>query len=474
MRGSMKQKMDMTHGPLMKKIIIVALPLALSGILQLLFNAADLIVVGQFSNTPEQSLAAVSSNGALIHLIINLALGLAVGTNVIMSQAIGARDLEKANRILHSSILLSLICGVVMGLIGFFGARFFLTLMDVDEAIIDKAVLYLQIFFLGTPANLFYNFGSAILRAKGDTTRPMIFLSIAGVINVGLNIVLVVGGLDVAGVAIATIVSQYLSAILLCICLCKETDFCKLSFKKLKIHKRETLDVVRVGLPSGALSCCFSISNVIIQSAINGFGYLLVAGSSTANNLDGFVYTAMNAVSSSALTFASQNYGAKRYSRIRRVMKDGCLLAFAVWTIIAGALLLFPRTFAGFYTKDATVISYATTRIYCTIPFFFLLGFNEVFVSGLRSMNHTIAPVVISLFGTCLLRIVWVFTAAQIVHTPEMLYASYGISWILTLIVTLVYYIVCYKKLMKTAPQDALPNPDFEAQPAPQSNEDKN
>ena len=472
MRGSIKQKMDMTHGPLMRKIILVALPLALSGILQLLFNSADLIVVGQFSDTPEHSLAAVSSNGSLIHLIINLALGFAVGTNVVMSQAVGAKGYEKASRALHTSMLLSLICGVVLGVVGFFGARTFLTLMDVDEEIIDKAVLYLQIYFFGTPANLFYNFGSAILRAKGDTTRPMIFLSIAGVLNVGLNIVLVLLGLDVAGVAIATIASQYLSAILLLVCLCHETDFCKLTLKKLKIHKREALDVIRIGIPSGALSSCFSLSNVIIQSAINGYGYLLVAGSSTANNLDAFVYTSMNAVSSAALTFASQNYGAKRYHRIRRVMKDSCLLATVVWSIIGGALLLFPHTFAGLYTNDPTVISYAATRLYCTVPFFFLLGCNEVFVSGLRSMNHTVAPVIISLIGTCLLRIVWVFTVAKIIATPEMLYASYPISWIATLVVMVVYYVVCYRKLLKTAPKDALPNPDFEALPAPEQTEE--
>lgn len=454
MKRNLMKEIDMTHGSLLGKILAVALPLALSGVLQLLFNAADLIIVGQFSETPEQSLAAVSSNSSLIHLIINLALGLSIGTNVVMSQAIGAKNPDKASRTLHSSILLALICGVAMGLIGFFGAPLFLQMMQVDAEIFDKATLYLQIYFIGTPANLFYNYGSAVLRTKGDTTRPMIFLSIGGVVNVGLNILLVLSGFDVAGVAIATIVAQYLSAILLGLCLFCEKDYCKLSLKSLKLHKQEVLDVLRVGLPSGALSCCFSLSNVIIQSAINEFGYMLVAGSSAANNLDGFVYTSMNAFSSATLTFASQNYGAKRFRRIGRVMRDGCFLIFGVWLIMGGSLLLFPSFFSSFYSTDPQVIEYAKSRIYCCMPLFFLLGFNEVFVSGLRSMNHTISPVIISVFSTCILRIVWVFTAAKAIHTPEMIYMSYPVSWVVNLALSFIYYVVCYKKLLQRHPED--------------------
>lgn len=311
--------MDMTSGPLLKKLIAVSLPLAFSGILQLLFNAADLIVIGQFSETSTQSLAAVSSNVALINLIINVVIGLSIGTNVVMSQAIGAKDENRAQNTVHTSVLLSLISGVAVGLIGVFCARYFLVWMKTDPAILDKATDYLFIYFIGTPANVLYNFGASILRAKGDTKRPLIYLTVAGIVNVALNLIFViVAKLDVEGVAIATIVSQYISCILLVITLMKEDGYCKLVLKKLRFHKKELAQIIKVGLPSGILSSFFSIANVLIQTNLNGFGYSLVAGSSTGSNLEGFVYTSMNAVSNATVTFAGQNYGAKRPDRIKK------------------------------------------------------------------------------------------------------------------------------------------------------------
>lgn len=311
--------MDMTSGPLLKKLIAVSLPLAFSGILQLLFNAADLIVIGQFSETSTQSLAAVSSNVALINLIINVVIGLSIGTNVVMSQAIGAKDENRAQNTVHTSVLLSLISGVAVGLIGVFCARYFLVWMKTDPAILVKATDYLFIYFIGTPANVLYNFGASILRAKGDTKRPLIYLTVAGIVNVALNLIFViVAKLDVEGVAIATIVSQYISCILLVITLMKEDGYCKLVLKKLRFHKKELAQIIKVGLPSGILSSFFSIANVLIQTNLNGFGYSLVAGSSTGSNLEGFVYTSMNAVSNATVTFAGQNYGAKRPDRIKK------------------------------------------------------------------------------------------------------------------------------------------------------------
>lgn len=451
MKGLFKKEMDMTHGGLMKKIILVALPLALSGILQLLFNAADLIIVGQFSDTPTSSLAAVGSTTSLTHLIINLAIGLSVGANVVMSQSIGARDEEKANRTLHTAIALSLCCSVVMSAIGFFGARFFLQLMKSDPNVIDKATLYLKIFFLGMPANLLYNFGAAILRAKGDTARPMIFLSLAGVFNVGLNVILVVLGLDVAGVAIATIASQYLSATLLLIVLLKETGVCKFSFKKLRFHKQELIDIVKIGLPSGILNSCFSLSNVIIQSAINSFGDAMMAANAAASNIEGFIYTSMNAVSLSALTFAGQNFGAKKYTRIKKVMLESSLLVVIVWFVMTTLVLAFASKLVWLYNKDEKIIEFAVQRLWYTITFYCLCGMNEVFVSGLRSMNRTIAPVIFSLFCACIFRIIWVFTVCQATGDPVTLYLSYPISWTANLILSIVYFIVVYLKTIRQA-----------------------
>ncbi|MDE6060954.1 MAG: MATE family efflux transporter, partial [Clostridia bacterium] len=304
----LKREMDMTKGGVMGKLIAFTLPLALSGILQLLFNAADLVVIGQFSETGAESLAAVSSNNALISLIINVSIGLSVGANVVMAQSIGSRDMDRAQRTLHTSILLALICGVVVAFVGAFCARYFLEWMNTDPVVLDKATVYLRIYFIGAPANIVYNFGAAILRAKGDTKRPLIFLFIAGVLNAGLNLIFVIfAHLDVAGVALATIISQYVSVVLVIVALLKEKDYCKLIIRKLAIKKRELLDIIKVGLPSGILSSFFSVANVIIQSSINGFGYQVMAGNSTGASLEAFVYTSMNAVSNAATTFTGQN-----------------------------------------------------------------------------------------------------------------------------------------------------------------------
>lgn len=457
MKNRVKTKMDMLNGRMMKKLIALALPLAFSGILQLLFNAADLIVIGQLSATPDESLAAVSSNGSLISLIINLAIGLSVGANVVMAQALGARNYEKAGRTLHTALVIAAICGVVMGIIGFFGARFFLTLMKVDSQVLDKSTLYLRVIFLGMPANIVYNFGAALLRAKGDTVRPMLFLAIGGVLNVGLNVVFVLLGMDVLGVSLATILSQYVSAVFLILALLGESDECKLVWKRLRIHKEELKDVVRIGLPSGLLSTCFSLSNVIIQSFVNAFGYKLVAGNSASQNIEGFVYTAMNAVSVASLTFAGQNYGAKKYDRIQGVMWRGSLITFGVWAVLGGAIMLLGRQISSLYVSGEELIGYSLDRMFIIVPLYFLCGINEVFVSGLRSTGRTIGPLIISVFCTCIFRIVWVFTACEIVHTPQMVYLSYPISWALNLIITLVYFIVVFKKIINRAKAEQQP-----------------
>lgn len=439
--------MDMTNGPLLKKLIAVSLPLAFSGILQLLFNAADLIVIGQFSETSTQSLAAVSSNVALINLVINVVIGLSIGTNVVMSQAIGARDEKRAQNTVHTSVLLSLIGGTVVGLVGVFCARYFLVWMKTDPEILDKATDYLFIYFIGTPAAVLYNFGASILRAKGDTKRPLVYLTIAGVINVALNLIFViVVKLDVEGVAIATIVSQYISCILLVITLLKEEGYCKLVLKKLRFHKSELLQIIKVGLPSGILNSFFSIANVLIQTNLNVFGYSLVAGSSTGSNLEGFVYTSMNAVSNATVTFAGQNYGAKKPERIKKTAIEASIMIIVIsliWTLI---LLTAGQYIAKLYTPDPVVIQYACERMKIILPIYFVCGIVEVLVGCMRGMGYSFTPMIANFFCICVFRIVWIYTACKAVNTPQMLYLSWPISWILNIVVDGIIMAIIYKR----------------------------
>lgn len=439
--------MDMTNGPLLKKLIAVSLPLAFSGILQLLFNAADLIVIGQFSQTSTQSLAAVSSNVALINLVINVVIGLSIGTNVVMSQAIGARDEKRAQNTVHTSVLLSLIGGTAVGLVGVFCARYFLVWMKTDPEILDKATDYLFIYFIGTPAAVLYNFGASILRAKGDTKRPLVYLTIAGVINVALNLIFViVAKLDVEGVAIATIVSQYISCILLVITLLKEEGYCKLVLKKLRFHKSELLQIIKVGLPSGILNSFFSIANVLIQTNLNVFGYSLVAGSSTGSNLEGFVYTSMNAVSNATVTFAGQNYGAKKPERIKKTAIEASIMIIVIsliWTLI---LLTAGQYIAKLYTPDPVVIQYACERMKIILPIYFVCGIVEVLVGCMRGMGYSFTPMIANFFCICVFRIVWIYTACKAVNTPQMLYLSWPISWILNIVVDGIIMAIIYKR----------------------------
>lgn len=444
---TMTKDMDMTSGPLLKKLIAVSLPLALSGILQLLFNAADLIVIGRFSETSTQSLAAVSSNVALINLVINVVIGLSIGTNVVMSQAIGRKDEDRAQRTVHTSLLIAVISGVAVGIVGVFCARYFLVWMKTDPEILDKATAYLSIYFIGTPANVLYNFGASILRAKGDTKRPLVYLSIAGAVNVVLNLIFViVARLDVKGVAIATIVSQYISCIFIIIALLREKGYCRFALKKLRIHKRELLQILKVGLPSGILNSFFSIANVLIQTNLNVFGYSLVAGSSTASNLEGFVYTSMNAVSNATVTFAGQNYGAKKPARIKKTALEASAMIIVislVWTLI---LLTAGQYIARLYTADPVVIQYACDRMKILLPIYFVCGIVEVLVGCMRGMGYSLTPMLANFFCICVFRIVWIYTACKAYPSAQMLYMSWPISWVLNIVVDGIIMAVIYKR----------------------------
>lgn len=445
-----KKTYDMTSGPLLGKLIAFSLPLALSGILQLLFNATDLIVIGQFSETSSESLAAVSSNNALINLIVNVAIGLSVGSNVVMAQAIGAKEYDKAQRTVHTSVFIAVILGFIIGIVGFFCARVFLEWMNTDPVVVDKAEIYLRIYFLGSPANIVYNFGAAILRAKGDTKRPLLFLAISGVLNAGLNMILVIfAKMDVAGVALATIVAQYVSAVLVITTLLREKDCCRLFIKKLRIHGAELKSIIRIGLPSGILSSFFSVANVIIQTSINGFGYKLMAGNSAGSSLEGFVYTSMNAVSNAAVTFTGQNYGAKKLDRIKKVMWLCASITIVVSLVMGGILLGFGNFFASLYSKDPEVISYAVDRMKVILPVYFICGIVEVLVGGMRGMGYSVSPMIPSFLSVCAYRIIWVYTICQSIKTPQMLYLSYPISWTINFLMDIAMFVFVFRKAKK-------------------------
>ena len=450
MEKTKKKEIDMINGPLMGKIIVFCIPLILSSVLQLLFNAADVVVVGQFAG--KQSLAAVGSTGSLINLITNLFIGFSIGTNVVMARAIGANNPEKASRTTHTSMLLAVVNGFIVGIVGFFASKGMLELMNSPENVIDKAALYLKIYFLGSPASLVYNFGASVLRAKGDTRRPLYFLVIAGVLNALLNLFFViVCNMDVAGVALATIISQVVSAVLVVICLIRETDYCKLSIKKLKFHAEEIMEIIKVGLPAGIYGTLFSISNVIIQSAVNGFGDDVVAGNSTATNLEGFVYVSMNAVYSAAITFTGQNHGAGKYDRIKIILRDCLILVTGVGIVLGMSFWAFGRYLARCYSPDPAVIDYSMVRMRIIMPTYFLCGIMDVMMGMLRGMGYSTLPTINSFIGACMLRVVWIFTVFAADRSLPMLYISYPISWLVTAAAHIVMFAVIFRKCRRRA-----------------------
>ena len=366
-------EIDMCSGPLIPKILQFSIPLMLSGILQLLFNAADIIVVGQF--TGSQAMAAVGSTGSLNNLIINIFIGLSIGSSVLMARYYGAKEERNIHELVHTSVLLSLLSGSVLIVLGLILARPLLTLMGTPYDVIDQAVLYMRIVFLGMPALMTYDFGAGILRAIGDTRRPLAYLFIAGVINVFLNLFFViVFGMGVAGVAIATIISQYTSAALVIRCMMRSSSAYKLSLKKLRIYRSKLLQILRIGLPAGVQGAVFSISNVLIQASINSFGSIAVAGNTAASNIEGFVYTSMNAIYQASTSFTSQNVGARKTERIVPVLFSCLMIVTAVGVILGGAATLFGRQLLGIYSSDPEVIQYGLGRLHVVCLTYLLCG----------------------------------------------------------------------------------------------------
>ena len=449
-RGS--YEIDMTHGPLLGKIVRFAIPLAISGILQLLFNAADIIVVGQFVGP--QALAAVGSTSALINLIINLFVGISVGANVVVARNYGARDYDGVHGAVHTSVLTALIGGVFLIFVGIALARPLLELMGTPDNVIDQSVLYMRIYFVGMPSFMLYNFGSAILRAIGDTKRPLYFLTLAGVINVFLNLFFViVFHMGVAGVALATIISQTVSAILVLLCLMKMEGPCHLDFKHLKFHLNQLGQMLRIGLPAGLQGIVFSLSNVLIQSSVNSFGSQVMAGNTAASNIEGFVYNAMNAVYQTSLSFTSQNMGARKYQNLNRVVLNCLLCAIVTGVVLGGGAVLAGTQLLHFYSSDAAVIAAGYERLRVICGTYLLCGIMDTLASSLRGLGYSVLPMVVSLVGSCLLRLVWIATIFQLNRTPFMLYISYPISWALTALVHLACLLVVRRHLRQKQQQ---------------------
>ena len=437
---------DLTSGPMLQKIILFSIPLAASSILQLLFNAADVVVVGRFAGST--ALAAVGSNGSLINLLVNLFVGLSLGANVVAARCFGAKDDHGVQDTVQTSVTLGFVSGVLLAVVGFFAARGLLELMSCPEDVIGLSALYLKIYFIGMPMTMLYNFSSALLRAVGDTKRPLYCLAAAGLINVVLNLVFVIGfSMSVAGVALATIISQTVSACMVTRMLMKEEGALHLDLHHLGFHMGALKQILLIGLPAGLQSTVFSLSNVVIQSAINSFGSTVVAGNSAASNLEGFIYTGMNAFAQAAVTFTSQNMGARKYQNLNRVVLNCLLCAIVTGVVLGGGAVLAGTQLLHFYSSDAAVIAAGYERLRVICGTYLLCGIMDTLASSLRGLGYSVLPMVVSFVGSCLLRLVWIATIFQLNRTPFMLYISYPISWVLTAAVHLACLLVVRHKM---------------------------
>jgi len=449
--------MDMTTGPILGNLLKFILPLALSSILQLLYNAADVIVVGRW--TGSTALAAVGSTGALTTLMTNLFIGLSVGASVVASQCEGAGDGKGVSETTHTAMLISIIAGVFVGIVGFVLARIMLSLMGSPEDVIDQSTLYLRIIFVGMPAQMIYNFGAAILRAVGDTKRPLYFLSFSGAVNVVLNLIFViVFHMGVAGVALATIISQVLSAFLIVQCLMRSDGSFRLIPSELKIHKDKLREILRIGLPAGLQGIVFSISNITIQSSINSFGSTAMAGNAASANLEGFMYVGMNSVYQGAMTFTGQNIGAKKYHRIRNICVTSLITVSVIGLVMGLAAYFFGTTLLGIYDTDPDVIAYGMERLAMFGLTYFTCGMMDVMVGMLRGMGCSVMPMIVALAGVCGIRIGWIVTIFRLNHALNILYLSYPISWVVTFTVHFICYLVIKNRLLKQ--NTTLPQPE--------------
>ena len=448
-----RYSMDMTTGRLFPKIVSFTIPLMLTALLQLVYNAADVMVVGRFAGS--LSLAAVGATSSLVHLSLNIFLGLATGSGVVAAKNIGAGDGAAVHRTVHTSMSLSVISGIAIGLIGFAITPFALRAMGIPDDVFPLSVQYLRIFFLGTPGSLIYNFGAAMLRATGDSKRPLYILTFTGIVNVLLNLVFVIFlKMNVAGVALATIISQYLSAVFVLYILLNANSIIRLSVSKLRFYKDEILEIIRIGIPMGIQASLFSLSNVIIQSSINSFGAAAIAGNTASSNIDSVIHICCNSVSQSATTFTSQNYGAGQIKRIRRIYFNCVGLTVIIAAVCCAFLLTFGTQILGIFSTDPEVIEIGMIRMRLFAVTYVLNSILDVTTGQMRGLGKSVAPMAVTVAGVCGLRVVWVFTVFQLYRSMEVLYLSYPVSWGVTGAILLIMYIFTFRKISKRSEQN--------------------
>ena len=447
----MKQtySIDMINGPLLKNIVLFAVPLMFTNFLQILFNAADTIVVGKFAG--ETALAAVGATGSIVFLITSLFNGLATGSNVVIARCMGIKKDELISRAVHTSIFVALGGGAILTVIGFIFARSFLIAMSTPKDIIDLSNLYMQIYFCGSLFLLVYDFGAAILRSKGDTQRPLYFLFAGGILNVVLNLIFViVFQMSVAGVAIATVVSQAVSACLVLIALVKEEDATHLDFCKLRLDETIAWDIIKIGVPAGIQGIVFSLSNVVIQSNINSFNSsTIVAANSAGANIENFAYIGMMAFTQATITFTSQNMGAGKKDAVLKIMLVTLALTVLSSLLISALVYGFGNTLLSFYTNEAMVREYGMIRLKYVVVWLFLNGILDVFVCSMRGMGVSTLPTLLMIIGICGLRLVWLYFAFPYYQTLESIYICFPISWLFTSIIQFILWIFVYKKNVK-------------------------
>lgn len=437
---------DMCNGPILKNVLVFAIPIIVGNIMQILFSAVDMVVVGKFVG--ENALAAVGANISLIYLILNLFVGLSIGANIVTARYFGAGNQNNVEETVHCAMAICLISGVFMAVLGITAARFSLEILDTPQNIMEDAVTYLKVCSLGFPFTLIFNFTRAIANAEGDTKFPLYCLILAGASNVVLNLIFVlIFNLDVFGVALATVLSNGLSALLMTVHLCHKTTAIKLNIKRIRLVKNKAIDIIKVGLPAGLQGVAFSVSNVIVQDAVNSFGSVVVAGNTAVINIEGFLYQAMYGFYQASGTFISQNFGAGNYGRIKKVLHVCLMAAFTAGFGLSVISIVFRNSIIGIYSPEEAVIAAGAIRILVVFPLYSLCGLNDVLSGAMRGIGYSTVPLVISLIGACVLRIAWIFTVFDIHHTLIMLYMSYPVSWGLTFIAHFTAFNICFKKI---------------------------
>lgn len=443
-------QLDMTEGRIFSKLVQFSFPLILSSLLQLLFNVADVVVVGHFAG--DKCLAAVGSTSSLVNLLVNLFLGLSIGATVTASNYFGAKKEKELKEAVHTTFLLSIYSGLILSVVGFFSAKYLLLLMSSPPDVLPLSTQYLKTYFIGMIPMMVYNYGSALLRSKGDTSRPLYILFVSGLINVVLNLLFVIKfNMAVRGVAYATVISQALSAIAITIILLNETDCYHLDLKKLSINKYIFARILKIGIPAGLQGILFSVSNVIIQSSINTFGAIVIAGNSAAVAVEGFVYTSMNGISQGVLTFISQNIGAKNTARIKRVMAESQLLVLAIGTILGGGVSILSDKILTIFSSNLAVIEVGSLRIKILCTFYAFCGLMDCAGNSVRGLGHSTLPMFVTLIGSCLFRILWIMTIFRLpgFQTPFVIFLSYPISWFLTWVTHIICFVKCFHKIDK-------------------------